>query len=113
MRQCRRVLSASGVASHQVDLRDHLSEGLNNLRFNEEIWESDFFVKSGFYTNRIRFTEMMSYFIDSGFTANAFNTIRWNKLPIDREALDVIFSDFEDEDLNIQVFDVILRPSNF
>ena len=31
---------------------------LNNLRFNEYIWNSDIIVKSGFYTNRIRFEEM-------------------------------------------------------
>jgi hypothetical protein len=26
---------------------------LNNLRFSERIWESEFMAKSGFYTNRI------------------------------------------------------------
>jgi hypothetical protein len=66
MTECRRVLSDTGVASHSVDLKDHLEGGLNNLRFSEKLWESDFFVNSGFYTNRIQFYEMLNHFKEPG-----------------------------------------------
>ena len=39
-RELHRVLRASGVTSHRIDLQDHLSESLHSLRFPERIWES-------------------------------------------------------------------------
>lgn len=110
MKECRRVLSPNGVVSHQVDLRDHLGGGLNNLRFNEKIWESVFFVKSGFYTNRIRYSEMLKFFKDADFAVNVLDTSRWDKLPIGRAALNVLFAKLPDDELNVKVFDVLLRP---
>jgi len=110
MRECRRVLSPNGVASHQVDLKDHLAGGLNNLRFNEKIWESDFFVQSGFYTNRIRYSEMLKLFKDAGFVVNVLDAARWDKLPIGRSTLNVNFSKLSDDELKVSVFDVLLRP---
>ncbi len=109
MRECRRVLSPNGVASHQVDLKDHLGGGLNNLRFNEKIWESDFFVQSGFYTNRIRYSEMLKLFKDAGFSVNVLDAARWDKLPIGRSALNVNFAKLPDDELKVKVFDVLLR----
>ena len=55
------------MISHQIDLRDHLGGGLNNLRFSDSLWESNFFVKSGFYTNRISFDKMISIFENISF----------------------------------------------
>lgn len=48
MRENHRVLVHGGVASHWVDLKDHLGGSFNNLRFNEGIWESNFFQVLGF-----------------------------------------------------------------
>jgi predicted SAM-dependent methyltransferase len=110
MQECRRVLSANGVASHRVDLKDHLGGGLNNLRFSHKAWESEFFVKSGFYTNRIRYTEMLSLFEGAGFTVEVKNVDRWQSLPIDKSCLDASFSDFSDVELAVKGFDVLLRP---
>jgi SAM-dependent methyltransferase len=110
MKECRRVLSPNGVVSHQVDLRDHLGGGLNNLRFNEKIWESVFFVKSGFYTNRIRYSEMLKFFKDADFAVSVLDTSRWDKLPIGRADLNVHFAKLPDDELNVKVFDVLLRP---
>nr|MDA3876249.1 methyltransferase domain-containing protein [Halothiobacillus sp.] len=67
--ECARVLCADGICSHRVDLRDHLGGGLNNLRFSERLWESDFFTRSGFYTNRIQFRGMVELFERAGFKA--------------------------------------------
>jgi SAM-dependent methyltransferase len=38
MHQTRRILKPGGVVSHQIDLRDHLGGGLNNLRFSHNYW---------------------------------------------------------------------------
>ena len=36
IKQLYRVLKIDGTSSHQIDLRDHLSENLNNLRFSKK-----------------------------------------------------------------------------
>ena len=38
-----RILRPRGVISHNINYKDHLDESLNNLRFSEEIWESNLF----------------------------------------------------------------------
>ena len=62
MRELRRVLHADGISSHWVDLEDHLGGALNNLRFPESVWESPFMTRGDFYTNRIRYSEMLALF---------------------------------------------------
>jgi SAM-dependent methyltransferase len=107
---CRRVIKPAGICSHRVDLMDHLGGGLNNLRFSERAWESDFFVKSGFYTNRIRCTEMLDLFHEAGFAVDLRATELWDTLPIIRKNLDSRFSSLGDDELCIKSFDVILQP---
>jgi SAM-dependent methyltransferase len=46
--EMKRVLKPEGIASHQIDFRDHLQYALNNLRFSERVWESEFMAKSVF-----------------------------------------------------------------
>lgn len=110
MRECRRVLVTSGVASHRVDLEDHLGGGLNNLRFSHRVWESPYFVNSGFYTNRLHCSEMVDVFQNSGFGIESFICNRYNELPISREALSDEFVNSSDEDLMIKGFTVVLKP---
>lgn len=104
-----RVLKPSGLSVHRVDLRDHLGGGLNNLRFSDERWESDLFTKSGFYTNRIRFLEMISIFESIGFECEILNTIRWGEMPLPRLAMDKQFQYLDEEDLLVSCFDLVLR----
>lgn len=111
MLECRRILAEGGVASHRVDLKDHLGGGLNNLRFRDSLWESEFFVKSGFYTNRIRYSEMLSLFRSAGFSADVLRVDRWDKLPIDRSDLNANFSDLDDDELMVSGFDVLLTAN--
>lgn len=108
-RECARILCRDGVCSHRVDLRDHLGGGLNNLRFSESVWESDFFFKSGFYTNRIRFGQMLELFELAGFSVEVGTVDRWDKLPIERRKLEGDFRDVPDDDLGVWAFDVTLR----
>lgn len=112
-KECFRVIKPGGVASHRVDLKDHLGGGLNNLRFSEGIWESDFFVRSGFYTNRIQFNEMLRLFEDAGFDMQVSEVRRWKELPIQRKQLAAEFRDMPEDELNVSGFDVLLKcPPN-
>ena len=111
LRQHRRLLRPGGVCSHRVDLKDHLSGALNNLRFTEKTWESDFMANSGFYTNRIRYSDMMRRFEDAGFTVNVINVDRWSDLPTPRPSLSAPFQDMPEEELRVSGFDVLLQAS--
>ena len=107
--ELRRVLKDDGVCSHQVDLKDHLGGSLNNLRFNEGIWESNFFSSSGFYTNRIRFYKMLDIFKECGFNSNVIKTKHWKNLPIKKTMLSKEFSSLSKKDFIVQGFHVVLK----
>lgn len=103
-----RVLKPDGVSVHQVDLRDHLGGGLNNLRFSEATWEGPLFRNSGFYTNRIRFGEMVAMFAQAGFDCRLPRVVRWERLLTPRTALDQRFRHVPDDDLLVCAFNVVL-----
>jgi SAM-dependent methyltransferase len=109
MLECRRLLKETGAFSNQVDLQDHLGGALNNLRFSEELWESDFFAKSGFYTNRIQYSEMLSQFREAGFKVDTVVSRSWPELPTPRQKLNSKFQGLPDAELNVRGFDVLLR----
>lgn len=109
MRECRRILKPCGVCSHRIDLRDHLAGALNNLRFSEKVWESEFFVKSGFYTNRIQYSQMVQLFNEANFQVQLTDVRRWPTLPISRHNLAKEFSTLPDDELCISGFEVLLR----
>ena len=108
--EIRRILKDDGICSHEIDLRDHLANGLNNLRFSETFWESKFMSSSGFYTNRLRKSEMIEYFKISGFDVTIINETRWDQIPIDRSKLYGHFKNYSDDDLIISTFSVRLLP---
>ncbi len=109
MRECFRVLTSEGVASHRVDLKDHLGGSLNNLRFSERIWESGFLVRSGFYTNRIRFSEMIELFKEANFVVEVCDIRSWENLPIKRQLLSNDFIYLSERELKVSGFDVLMR----
>ncbi len=109
MRELARILRPDGVCSHRVDLTDHLGGALNNLRFAQTTWESEWMANSGFYTNRIRFGRMMSMFSQAGFKAEVIGVDRWQQLPTPRAKLSKEFQDMPENDLRIFAFDVLLR----
>jgi SAM-dependent methyltransferase len=112
MRECRRILRSDGICSHTVDLRDHLGGALNNLRFGDSIWESEFFARSGFYTNRISYTEMQRLFKQAGFEVDVGGVRRWAVLPTPRSRLAREFRNVPEEELRVSEFDVLLRQKN-
>jgi SAM-dependent methyltransferase len=109
MKELRRIIRPDGVISHRVDLRDHLGGALNNLRFSEKWWESDFMASSGFYTNRIQFNAMLDCMRSAGFDVDVINVVRWDKLPTPRRKLAREFRSIPDDDLLVSGFDVVLR----
>lgn len=111
LREMRRVLSPRGVCSHRVDLQDHLSGGLNNLRFSAALWESEFMAQSGFYTNRIRFDEMLRCFSETGFDVKVLQVDRFASLPTPRSRMAPEFRNLPESDLLVSGFDVVLRPA--
>jgi len=104
-----RIIKPTGIISHRIDLRDHIGGGLNNLRFSNKVWESNLFKKSGFYTNRLRFYQLIKIFKDSGFDVEINTIDKWDKLPIriSRISKDIKISN---EDLHVSIFDVLLNP---
>jgi len=113
MQECRRVMKPGSIASHTVDLRDHLGDALNNLRFSEQIWESNFFKSSGFYTNRIRCLNLLKTFEAAGFIVEKTEVQRWDKLPTEREKLSPQFRNMPEDELCIKVLDVCLRAPKY
>jgi SAM-dependent methyltransferase len=109
MRQCRRLLKPNGVMSHVVDFKDHLGGGLNNLRISSGLWEQNWFaLKSNFYTNRLRFSEIVKICEDSGFTLKTAEVSRYEVTPIQRKQLASEFSRLSDDDLSISEVHLVM-----
>jgi SAM-dependent methyltransferase len=111
MLQLRRILRSDGVCSHQVDLADHLGGALNNLRFSRRLWESRFMSSSGFYTNRIRYRQMIGIFEECGFSAHVVKVERWNRVPTPRSWMSKEFRYLDDDELCVKGFDALLIPT--
>lgn len=108
--QIRRVMQPDGVGTHSVDLRDHLGGGLNNLRFEDSVWEGAIFRGSGFYTNRLRCTEMLDKMAKAGFDVDVVRVERWDRLPTSRAAMSEPFASLDDDELRIAEFEIVMRP---
>lgn len=108
--QLRRVAKPNAVGIHSIDFRDHLSGGLNNLRFPEKLWEGKVFKNAGFYTNRIRPREMLRMFDNARFSVELLGETRWPIMPIKRKNLSKEFEKYPDEDFMVAEIEVKLRP---
>jgi len=111
IRELRRVLRPDGICSHRIDLKDHLGGGLNNLRFSTRLWESNWVAKSGFYTNRFRFSDMIKFFREAGFDVDIVAVESWDVTPTRRNMMSIEFRSLCEDDLLVKEFDVLLRPS--
>jgi hypothetical protein len=103
-----RVLSPSGLAFHWIDLMDHLGGRLDNLRLPAWLWESEWFASSGFYTNRLRCAEILALARAAGFVTSVPGLARWPALPTPRRAMNSEFAGFDDEELTIANFSLLL-----
>lgn len=98
-KELKRILKSKGLASHSIDFQDHLDHGLNNLRFSEQLWESNLFANSGFYTNRIPALEMFSIFEKIGFKIKRKSLGKWSRLPTKRSSMHREFDIYNDSEL--------------
>ena len=109
LEEINRLMKKGGIASHVIDYQDHLGGGLNNLRFNETLWELDFIANSGFYTNRIPAIEMHKLFNKYGFITIKENFGKWPFLPISRKLLSYQFKKYKNHELINRTSSVLLR----
>jgi SAM-dependent methyltransferase len=109
LNECKRILNKNGIAVHSIDLKDHLENALNNLRFKHNFWESKFISSSGFYTNRIRFFEMIDLFKQAKFIVETSKINKWEKMPTKRKYLSNEFADLSKDDLLVSEFTVLLK----
>jgi SAM-dependent methyltransferase len=107
VQELHRALRPGARSIHRVDLRDHLGGGLNNLRFSRRLWEGRILKPSGFYTNRLRFRQILDTFQQAGFRAECSWVDRWESLPIDRHKLSLEFRHLPEEELVVKSFDLI------
>lgn len=111
MAEMRRVLKPEGCMSHNIDFQDHLSHGLNSLRFSEATWESPTMANAGFYTNRVRAGAMHALVREAGFVITQEDFGRWPAPPIARGDLDPAFRDLSDDELSIATSHLLARPA--
>jgi SAM-dependent methyltransferase len=109
--ETHRVLKVGGVSSHQIDLKDHLGGGLNNLRINEKLWESSFFSRSGFYTNRLGYSDIIKVFEEIDFETNVSGVDQWDQPPLAIASMAQCFKSRSIHDLKIKQFDVLARKN--
>lgn len=110
IKEFRRIVRTNGICSHCIDLRDHLSSSLNHLRFSNRLWEAEFMSKSGFYTNRLRYHEIVKLFEKAGFSSKITNIQKWDKPPISKSKFSDHYKSMSDEELSISVFDIVSKP---
>ena len=104
-----RIQRPGGISSHQIDLRDHLGGALNSLRISHQRWESPLFSQSGFYTNRLRCSEIRSIFTDAGWEILDCTERKWDHLPTPRRVLHKQFQKFTDNDLLVSGVRIVVR----
>jgi len=109
LKELRRIQRSDGVSSHMISITDVLGGRLNDLRFSERVWESEFMASSGFYTNRIRYSQFLNYFTEAGFVAQVYRLARWKTLPTPRSKMAREFQRLPDSDLQVSGFDVYLH----
>jgi hypothetical protein len=105
--EMKRILVPGGVTSHQVDLQDHLSGGLNNLRFADSVWEGPVFSGASFYTNRLSRSEHRKVFEDAGFRVISMTEKKFDHVPIERRSLSPQFSDRTEDELAVLGFHLV------
>jgi SAM-dependent methyltransferase len=105
-----RLQKPGGVAFHIIDLRDHLNDSLNSLRFSPRVWSlvTD---KLGSYTNRLRASQILDIFRRAGYQIFEQQQTHWSEIPIPREKLHPNFQRLSDDDLRTSGLDIGVRKA--
>jgi SAM-dependent methyltransferase len=108
--ELRRVLRPGGSCVHSVDLRDMLGLSLHHLRFPERVWESAPVRRSGFYSNRLRLSELVELNRGCGLRAEVDELNTWSRLPVPRCALAHPYCAMPEDELRVATVRLILHP---
>jgi SAM-dependent methyltransferase len=111
LRELRRLIHPDGCSVHSIDLRDTMGQSLHHLRFSERVWESDWFQSAGFYTNRLRLSEVAQICRRAGFEPEFAEVNRFPAIPVPRHKLAEPYRGASDEDLLVATIRVVLRPT--
>jgi hypothetical protein len=111
LEELRRVITPTGNMTHQIDLRDHLGGALNNLRFSDAQWESSNWAQAGFYTNRLRYSEIIEACQNAKFKITTLQIRRWDYLPTPKSKMYDTFKNMQENDLNIMECFILASPS--
>ena len=106
-KELRGIIILDGICSHLTLLVNSLGE-LNSLRFSQNIWESNFMANSGFYTNRLRYSQFSELFREAGFATEVVQIRQWD-VPTPKPQLFKKFIAMSDEELSVYSFSVILQ----
>jgi SAM-dependent methyltransferase len=109
LQELRRIQRPDGVGSHCIPIRDIIGGNLNDLRFSQRVWESSFMANSRFYTNRLRYVELLRLFRLAGFEPEVVREKRWTTLPTPRRKMAKEFALLSEEDLQVSEFDVLVH----
>jgi len=110
LKETRRLVHPRGVCVHSIDLRDMMGQSLHHLRFPEGVWESAYFRRAGFYTNRLRHSEWLRLFSLAGFDVRESEVNHWAALPVTRDSLAPPYRDRSESDLLVRTIRVALFP---
>src|SRR5680860_111685 len=111
-KELSRVHKDNSMSVHQIDYKDHLGGGLDNLRFSGNVWESPLFTNDGFYTNRYRHYEIRHYLENAGFSLIKEELSRWEKLPISRKQMALEFQEIDDDELLVSGAFLVTRKES-
>jgi SAM-dependent methyltransferase len=109
MQELRRIQKPDGAGSYSVSMRDLIGGAANDMRFSMRAWESPLMSEAGFYTNRLRYSQMLGIFKQAGFEIEVRHVGKWGDLPLRREDLASEFRKLSDDDLRIYEWDVLLH----
>jgi len=109
VRELFRLQAPGGFGSHQIDLQDHLGRSLNSLRFSPAVWESAAFRNAGFYTNRLRASQVLDVFRGAGYEVVSAQTEKWHGPPLGRGSLHSSLRSLSEDDLLTFSLDLVVR----
>jgi hypothetical protein len=111
LKELRRITHPCGCSVHSVDLRDFMGQSLHHLRFSQKVWESSWCHRAGFYTNRLRLSELVAACHYAGFETELAEVNRWAEIPLDRKKLAAPYQQMPEDDLLAATIRIVLRPS--